>query len=65
MSRPYPGSLCHSCAAPPRYVESDRGAVFIRCPIFESYPPQPVRACPEFRPSADLDAREPQSRAHE
>ena len=47
---PFPGSLCHSCAAPPRYVTSDRGSVFIHCPIFKSYPPQPVVACREFRP---------------
>jgi len=49
---PFPGSLCHSCAAPPRYVTSDRGSVFIHCPIFKTYPPQPVVACREFRPAA-------------
>ena len=50
QSLPYPGSLCHSCAAPPRYVTSDRGSVFIHCPIFKTYPPQPVLACHEYRP---------------
>lgn len=47
---PFPESLCHSCAAPPRYVTSDRGAVFIHCPVFQKYPPQPVLSCPGFRP---------------
>ena len=47
---PYPGSLCHLCAAPPRYVTSDRGSVFIHCPIFKTYPPQPVLDCREYRP---------------
>jgi len=46
--RPFPESLCHACAAPPRYVTSDRGAVFIYCPVFRKYPPQPVLDCPEF-----------------
>jgi len=47
---PYPESLCHRCAAPPRYVRSAR-SVFILCPLLpEKYPPQPVRACPLFRP---------------
>jgi hypothetical protein len=44
-SLPFPESLCHSCAAPPRYVTSDRGSVFVYCPIFKKYPPQPVREC--------------------
>jgi hypothetical protein len=48
--KPFPGSLCHSCAAPPRYVESDRGSVFIFCPIYGRYPPQPVVTCEEHRP---------------
>jgi hypothetical protein len=48
--RPFPDSLCHSCAASPRYVTSDRGVVFIYCPVYERYPPQPVRACEEYRP---------------
>jgi hypothetical protein len=52
--RPFPDTLCHSCAAPPRYVVSDRGTVFIYCPILRAYPPQPVRACAVYvpRPSA-------------
>lgn len=52
MSRPlpYPTSLCHRCAAPPRYVETDKGSVFVQCPILKRYPPQPVAACVEFRP---------------
>jgi hypothetical protein len=45
---PYPESLCHVCAAPPRYVTSDRGAVFVHCPLLARYPPQPVRSCDRF-----------------
>ena len=48
--RPFPESLCHRCAAPPRYVTSDRGAVFIYCPVLKRYPPQPVVACEAFVP---------------
>jgi hypothetical protein len=49
---PYPDSLCHGCAAPPRYVRSARGSVFILCPLLpQKYPPQPVRSCPLFRPA--------------
>ena len=51
MSLPFPASLCHRCAAPPRYVESDRGSVFIHCPLLARYPPQPVLACDAFRPT--------------
>lgn len=47
---PFPESLCHACAAPPRYVTSDRGAVFIYCPVLQKYPPQPVLSCSAFRP---------------
>jgi len=50
-ARPFPESLCHGCAAPPRYVTSDRGSVFIYCPTFKRYPPQPVRSCPGFVPA--------------
>jgi len=46
---PFPESLCHSCAAPPRYVRSDRGSVFVFCPVFKRYPPQPVLSCAEYR----------------
>lgn len=48
---PFPSSLCHRCAAPPRYITSGKGSVFILCPLLPNkYPPQPVRACPLFRP---------------
>ena len=47
---PYPGSLCHRCAAPPKYIRTER-SVFIRCPILKAYPPQPVRACEAFMPA--------------
>jgi len=47
---PFPQSLCHKCAAPPRYVRTDT-SVFILCPIVqEKYPRQPVLQCPYFRP---------------
>ena len=47
---PFPESLCHRCAAPPRYVRTGT-SVFILCPLLpEKYPPQPVRACTCFRP---------------
>ena len=49
---PFPESLCHRCAAPPRYVTSDRGSVFIHCPLLQSYPPQPVLACALYVPRA-------------
>ena len=43
--RPFPDSLCHSCAAPPKYVEG-RNATFILCPLLPNrYPPQPVKSC--------------------
>lgn len=45
---PYPGSLCHGCVAPPRYVVSDRGSVFLFCPRLKRYPAQPVVACEAF-----------------
>jgi hypothetical protein len=46
---PFPDSLCHSCAAPPRYIRTAR-STFIFCPVFKKYQPQPVTACPEYRP---------------
>lgn len=49
--RPFPESLCHRCGAPPRLVTSDRGSVFIYCPILERYPPQPVAQCDVFVPT--------------
>lgn len=49
---PFPTSLCHRCAAPPRYITSARGSVFIMCPLLPNkYPPQPVRSCALFRPT--------------
>lgn len=49
---PFPDSLCHRCAAPPRYVQT-KTSVFIMCPVLpQKYPPQPVRACGLFRPRA-------------
>jgi hypothetical protein len=50
---PFPESLCHQCAAPPRYVRSAR-SVFIMCPVLPNkYPRQPVRECPMFRPRGE------------
>ena len=47
---PFPESLCHRCAAPPRYVRSAT-KVFILCPLLkDKYPPQPVLQCALFRP---------------
>jgi hypothetical protein len=49
---PFPDSLCHRCAAPPRYIQAAR-SVFIFCPrLPQRYPPQPVRACHLFEPKA-------------
>jgi hypothetical protein len=47
--RPFPDSLCHRCAAPPRYIKTPR-STFIFCPIFKRYPPQPVKECDRFIP---------------
>jgi RimJ/RimL family protein N-acetyltransferase len=48
MTLPYPDSLCHRCAAPPKYVRTAT-SVFIRCPLLpEKYPRQPVRSCPAY-----------------
>lgn len=47
---PFPESLCHRCAAPPKLVEG-KNTTFILCPLLPNkYPPQPVRQCPLFRP---------------
>jgi hypothetical protein len=47
---PFPESLCHTCAAPPKYVKTER-SVFILCPLLPSkYPRQPVKACDLYRP---------------
>jgi len=47
---PYPGSLCHTCGAPPRRVTSDKGSVFLFCPLLKRYPVQPVRDCDLYVP---------------
>jgi hypothetical protein len=50
VNLPHPESLCHRCAAPPKYVRTAT-SVFIRCPLLPAkYPPQPVVRCPQFRP---------------
>jgi hypothetical protein len=47
---PFPTSLCHQCAAPPRYVKTPT-STFILCPLLpKKYPPQPVLVCPLFTP---------------
>jgi hypothetical protein len=48
---PFLDSLCHRCAAPPRYIRTER-STFIHCPILKRYPPQPVLACAAFVPKA-------------
>jgi uncharacterized protein (TIGR00290 family) len=46
---PFPESLCHKCAAPPKYVRS-RTSTFIRCPLLvNKYPAQPVRECALYK----------------
>ena len=46
---PFPESLCHACAAPPKYVRTDT-STFILCPLLpRKYPPQPVRSCALFK----------------
>lgn len=53
---PFPESLCHRCAAPPRYIRSAT-SVFILCPLLpQKYPPQPVRVCALFKPRHEGDA---------
>jgi hypothetical protein len=48
--RPFPESLCHQCAAPPRYVQT-QNSTFILCPLLPvKYPPQPVLRCDQFVP---------------
>jgi len=55
---PFPESLCHRCAAPPRYVKTST-SVFILCPLLpERYPRQPVLDCPLYRPRP-VDPRPP------
>jgi RimJ/RimL family protein N-acetyltransferase len=48
MTIPFADSLCHRCAAPPKYVRTTT-SVFIRCPrLPEKYPRQPVRTCAAY-----------------
>jgi hypothetical protein len=55
---PFPESLCHRCAAPPKYVRSAR-SVFILCPLLpQKYPRQPVLQCALFRPREGEGPRE-------
>jgi hypothetical protein len=49
---PFPDSLCHRCAAPPKVIRTARSA-FIHCPVLKLYPPQPVRECAAFRPRGE------------
>ncbi len=50
MSLPYPESLCHRCAAPPKYVRTAT-SVFLRCPLLpDKYPRQPVLRCAMYKP---------------
>ncbi|HYB53160.1 MAG TPA: hypothetical protein VEG84_04770 [Thermoanaerobaculia bacterium] len=46
----FPDSLCHDCAAPPRFIVTSRGSIFLHCPLWRRYPPQPVRDCEKFTP---------------
>jgi hypothetical protein len=47
---PFPSSLCHRCAAPPRLIKT-KTSTFILCPLLpKKYPPQPVVSCPLFKP---------------
>jgi hypothetical protein len=50
---PFPTSLCHRCAAPPRYIQTQT-STFILCPVLPNkYPPQPVLRCPAFTPRSE------------
>ena len=52
---PFPSSLCHRCAAPPKYVRTNE-ATYILCPLLTTkYPPQPVVRCHLFRERLDED----------
>jgi hypothetical protein len=55
----YPESLCHDCAAPPRYIVNSRGSIFLFCPLFKKYPPQPVRECEKFVPRSPAGKTDP------
>ena len=59
---PYPDSLCHECAAPPRYVRTER-STFVLCPLLpRKYPPQPVRSCPMFKARGESEQQDAKSR---
>jgi hypothetical protein len=58
----YPESLCHDCAAPPRYIVNSRGSIFLFCPLWKRYPPQPVRACEKFVPRTPAQETDPGAR---
>ncbi len=48
MTLPFADSLCHRCAAPPKYVRTAT-SVFIRCPLLaQKYPRQPVLECAAY-----------------
>jgi RimJ/RimL family protein N-acetyltransferase len=54
---PFPESLCHGCAAPPKYVRTER-STFIRCPLVaDKYPRQPILQCALFRPAILMTER--------
>lgn len=56
---PFPTSLCHRCAAPPRYVKTQT-STFILCPLLpRKYPPQPVVRCALFKARPPNDPRTP------
>ena len=56
---PFPQSLCHRCAAPPKYVRTEH-SVFILCPLLpQKYPRQPVLECPLFRPKDETEVTRP------
>jgi hypothetical protein len=55
---PFPTSLCHSCAAPPRYIKTQT-STFILCPLLpRKYPQQPVVRCALYQPSAPSSERD-------
>ena len=55
---PYPDSLCHACAAPPKYIRTAT-STFVLCPVAPNkYPEQPVRRCEWFRPRPADDAND-------
>ena len=45
---PFPTSLCHRCAAPPKLVQT-KSSTFLLCPLLpDKYPAQPVVTCQLF-----------------